>query len=373
MIIPVNEPDLSGNELNYLTECITSGWISSEGPFVERFETNFAARVGRKYGVALSNGSVALDLAFQSVGLSEGDEVILPSFTIISCVAEIVRIGAVPVFVDSDEGTWNMNLSQIEQHITHKTKAILAVHIYGLPVDLDPIILLCKKYNLLLIEDAAEMHGQDYKGKPIGSFGDLSIFSFYPNKHITTGEGGMILTNNYELSLKLRESRNLGFCPPRRFVHYNLGWNYRMTNLQAALGCAQLERLDEFIIKKRKIGKIYHSHLHDLSKIDLQLKETPFAENIYWVFGILLHDYVGYTAIDIMSKLNSLGVQTRPFFYPLHKQPLFGDQFKDICLPISEKLGEFGFYLPSGLGTSEDQIIKAAKITRELLCSLGYK
>ncbi|MHC5714786.1 MAG: DegT/DnrJ/EryC1/StrS family aminotransferase, partial [Nostoc sp.] len=245
--IPVNQPLLNGNEKKYLLQCIETGWISSEGPFVKQLEQEFAARVGRKYGIAVSNGSVALDAAVAALGISQGDEVILPTFTIISCAAAIVRAGAVPVIVDSDPVTWNMDVSQMEAKITSRTKAIMIVHIYGLPVDVDPIQDLADKYGLYIIEDAAEMHGQTYKGRSCGSFGNISTFSFYPNKHITTGEGGIIVTNDAHLAERCQSLRNLCFQPQKRFVHEELGWNMRMSNLQAALGVAQLERLDEFV------------------------------------------------------------------------------------------------------------------------------
>jgi len=252
--IPVNEPLLDGNEKKYLAECIDTGWVSSEGPFVKRFEEEFAARVGRKHGTADTNGTAAIDVAIDALGIGLGDEVILPTFTIISCVLQIVRAGATPVLVDSDPLTWNMDVSQIEEKITPRTKAIMVVHTYGLPVDMDPVIELCSRYRLKLIEDAAEMIGQTYRGKPCGSFGDISTVSFYSNKHITTGEGGMILTEDDDLAKQCRQLRNLCFKPGMRFVHERLGWNLRMTNLQAALGVAQLERLDVFLKKKRWIG-----------------------------------------------------------------------------------------------------------------------
>ena len=249
--IPVNEPLLDGNEKKYLLECIETGWISSEGPFVSQFEQMFASRMGRKHGIAVCNGTAALDAAVAALEISSGDEVIMPTFTIISCINQIVRNGGVPVLVDSDPITWNMDVAQIEEKITPRTKAIMIVHIFGLPTDVDPILDIASRHCLKVIEDAAEMHGQTYKGKPCGSFGDISTFSFYPNKHITTGEGGMILTDNDQLALTCRSLRNLCFQPQQRFVHERLGWNMRMTNLQAALGVAQLERLDEFVVRKQ--------------------------------------------------------------------------------------------------------------------------
>ncbi len=238
--IPVNQPVLDGNEKAYLVRCIESGWISSEGPAVQEFEQKIAARVGRRHGIAVSNGSTALELAVRILRLPEGSEVIMPAFTIISCAAAIVRAGLVPVLVDADPDTWNMDVSKIADRLTPKTKAIMVVHIYGLPTDMQPILELAEERGLRVVEDAAEMHGQTYRGKACGSFGDASIFSFYPNKHITTGEGGMVLTDDPELAEACRSLRNLSHSPKRRFVHDELGFNYRLTNLQAAVGLAQL-------------------------------------------------------------------------------------------------------------------------------------
>lgn len=356
--IPVNEPDLSGNEKKYLNECIDSGWISSEGPFVKKFEDLFAERVGRKYGIAVANGSVALDLAVVALGIGPGDEVIVPAFTIISCLGAIVRAGATPVLVDSDPVTWNMDVSQIEAVISKKTKAIMVVHIYGFPVDMDPVLELTKKYDLLLIEDAAEMHGQTYRGKPCGSFGTISTFSFYPNKHITTGEGGMVVVNDPLLADTCRSLRNLCFIPEKRFYHEELGWNFRMTNLQAALGVAQLERLDSFVQKKRHMGALYRQLLGNNPHLELQPERLPYASNIYWVFGIVLSDTVPFNAASVMKKLAAKQVGTRPFFFPMNLQPVFNKSglFRDVSMPVAERLSERGFYVPSGLGMTDHQI-----------------
>jgi perosamine synthetase len=291
--IPVNIPLLDGNEKKYLNECIDTGWISSEGKFVNQFEDQFANRLGRNYAIAVTSGTAALDVAFEALLIGPGDEVILPAFTIISCINQVIRSGATPVLVDSDPLTWNMNLQQVEEKITEHTKAILVVHIFGLPVDIDPILELAQKKNIKIIEDAAEMLGQTYNEKPCGSFGDISTFSFYPNKLVTTGEGGMIVTNDKQLADDCRSLRNLCFQPKKRFVHERLGWNYRMTNIQAALGLAQLERLDEFVQIKRSIGKKYSQGLRVLNEVQLPLEKTDYAENIYWVFGLVLNDSIG--------------------------------------------------------------------------------
>ena len=367
--IPVNEPLLNGNEKKYLNECIDTGWISSEGPFVKRFEDSFAKKVNRKYGIAVANGTAALDIAVEALGIGEGDEVILPTFTIISCIHQIIRSGATPVLVDSDPNTWNMDISQIEEKITIKTKAIMVVHIYGLPVDIDPILELAIKYNLKIIEDAAEMIGQSYKGNPCGSFGDLSTFSFYPNKHITTGEGGMVLTDDEELAEKCRSMRNLCFQREQRFVHAKLGWNYRMTNLQAALGLAQLEQLESFVDKKRTIGKTYTKLLKGIKEIQLPLEKTDYAENIYWVYGIVLKDDIPFDAKEAMQKLGKQGIGTRPFFWPMHLQPVLLNKglFKGEQYPVAERISRRGFYIPSGLALNNSEIEKITKVLKKIL------
>ena len=367
--IPVNEPLLDGNEKKYLIDCIETGWISSEGPYIKQFEEQFAARVGRRYGIAVSNGSVALDAAVAALGIGPGDEVILPTFTIISCAAAIVRAGAVPVVVDCDPVTWNMDVNQIEAKITPRTKAIMVVHIYGLPVDMDPVLTLADHYGLQIIEDAAEMHGQTYRGKPCGSFGAISTFSFYPNKHITTGEGGMIVTDDPVLAERCRSLRNLCFQPQKRFVHEELGWNFRMTNLQAALGVAQLERLDEFVDRKRHMGQRYSELLADLPGLQLPLARTEYADNIYWVYGIVLKDEAVWDATNIMQQLAQQRIGTRPFFWCMHEQPVLQKMglFTDVSCPVAEKIARRGFYIPSGMALTNEQIDQVAAILREVL------
>ncbi|MFM8270677.1 MAG: DegT/DnrJ/EryC1/StrS family aminotransferase, partial [Pseudomonadota bacterium] len=324
MQVPVNTPDLTGNEKKYLLECIDTGWISSEGPFIHKFELGMASAVGRQFGIAVSNGTAALEIAIKALKLGPDDEVIMPTFSIISCSGAIYKAGAKPVLVDCDLDTWNISIDKIEEKITKKTKAIMVVHTYGLPVNMDPIIELAEKYNLKIIEDAAEMHGQTYKDRPCGSFGDISIFSFYPNKHITTGEGGMLVCDSSELAESCRQLRNLCFIPPRRFVHQELGWNYRMTNLQAALGLAQLERLTSFVDKKRRMGERYLTKLSSLEKhVYLPKRETSYARNIYWVFGLVIKPEAPFDVELVMAELGRRGVGTRPFFWCTHEQPVF--------------------------------------------------
>lgn len=358
-MIPVNEPLLNGKEKEYLVKAIDEGWVSSEGPAVKEFENKFSQSVNRKYGIAVCNGSAALDLALHALGISHGDEVIMPCFTIISPAAAVVRCGAKPVFVDSCADTWNMNVSEVEAKITSRTKAIIVVHIYGLPVDMKPVLDIAAKYNLKIIEDAAEMHGQTCNGLPCGSFGDVSTFSFYPNKLITTGEGGMIVCNESALAEKCRLLRNLAFVPERRFIHYELGWNYRLTNLQALLGLAQLERLEQFVAIKRKIGAYYTEMLSGLQEyIQLPVNKTAYAENIYWVYGIVLKSNVPFNAKTIMKKMAEKKIGTRPFFYPMHLQPVFKNRgwYHDETYPVAENMAERGFYIPCGLALTTLQM-----------------
>ena len=367
--IPVNEPLLNGNEQKYLAECIETGWISSEGPFVKRFEAQFAASVDRKYRIAVSNGSGALDIAIAALEIGAGDEVILPTFTIISCAAAIVRAGAVAVVVDTDPVTWNMDVSQIEAKITARTRAIMVVHIYGLPVDMEPISNLAAKYGLSVIEDAAEMLGQTYKSIPCGSFGDLSTFSFYPNKHITTGEGGIVVTDDPHLAERCRSLRNLCFQPHQRFVHAELGWNLRMSNLHAALGVAQLERLEEFVARKRAMGQRYTELLANVPGIELPLPKTDYAENIYWVYGIVLKDEVPFDAKVAMQKLTEFEIGSRPFFWSMHEQPVFQKMglFAGVSCPVAERLARRGFYIPSGMALTAAQIDRVTLTLKEIL------
>ena len=358
--IPVNEPLLNGNEKKYLCECIDTGWISSEGPFVKEFEQKMSVIAGRKYGVAVSSGTAALETAVQALEIGKGDEVIMPTFTIISCAMAVTKVGAIPVFVDSDRNTWNMNVDEIESKITPRTKAIMIVHLYGLPVEVDKILSLADKYNLKIIEDAAEMHGQAYYKKPCGSFGDISIFSFYPNKHITTGEGGMVVTDNEKLAERCRMIRNLCFRKDVRYIHDEISDNYRFTNLQAAVGLAQLERLDEFINKKRVMGKYYTEKLTGIKGLMLPIEKTNYADNIYWVYGLVLAQEIPIDNRIMQKLLAEEGIGSRTFFWCMHEQPVYRDSglITDESYPNAEYLARKGFYIPSGLALTQDQMDK---------------
>lgn len=367
--IPVNEPVLDGKEKEYLIRCIDTGWISSEGPAVSEFESKFAERVGRKHGVAVSNGSTALELAVKVLRIPEGSEVIMPAFTIISCAAAIVRAGLIPVLVDAEPRTWNMDVSRVAATLTSRTKAIMVVHIYGLPTDMNPVMELAATRGLRIIEDAAEMHGQTYRGRPCGSFGDISVFSFYPNKHITTGEGGMVVTDDAELAEACRLLRNLAHSPKRRFVHEELGFNYRLTNLQAALGLAQLERLDQSVAKKRRMGELYNSHFREIGGLEVPPSKTDYADNIYWVYGMVLSDQLHFDAERMMAKLYQLKVGARPFFWGMHEQPVLRKMglFKDDHHRVTERIARRGFYVPSGLAITEEQQLRVVEAVRQAL------
>ena len=378
--IAVNTPLFEGNEKKYLNQCIDTGWISSEGNFVKKFEEDFSKYCDQKFGIAVCNGSVAIDVAIRAIKETyhwqENDEIIVPTFTIISCAQSIIYNKLKPVFVDCDPLTFNIDVNLIEQAITKKTKAIMVVHIYGLPSDMSKILDIAKKYNLKIIEDSAEAHGQEYhwqenqnlKKQKCGSFGEVSTFSFYANKHITTGEGGMILTSNPEIAKKCQYFRNLCFGE-NRFVHEDLGWNFRMSNLQGALGVAQFEQIENFINKKKAIGKLYQDLLKNIPA-QLPLHSTNYAQNHYWVFGIVLNDEVKFDAKQAMKILHDNGIGTRPFFFPLHQQPIlkkmgFCDN-DNIARDVSKKIYQRGFYIPTGLGITQEQQIIVVKKVEEL-------
>ncbi len=373
-MIPVNEPSLGDKEFQYAAECLKTGWISSAGKFIGDFEERWAEYCGMKYGVAVSNGTAALQVAIGCLGLKPGDEVIMPTFTIISCALAAIYNGVEPVLVDADPGTWTMDVSQIESKITSRTKAIMPVHIYGHPCDMESIWELAKKYNLFVIEDAAEAHGAEYKGKRCGGLGDISCFSFYANKIITTGEGGMVLTNNEEFAEKARSLRNLCFRQDRRFYHTELGHNFRMTNIQAAIGLAQLERVDELVQKKRWIGQIYNERLDNVPGLILPVEES-WAKNVYWMYAVVLEENIGMEAIEFMERLREHGIDTRPFFLGIHEQPVFNQMglFKDERYPVAEMIARKGLYLPSGLTLTEKQINEVSEVVISIFNTSAYR
>jgi len=361
-MIPVNEPYIGKKEIEYVLDCLKTGWISSAGKYIQEFEEKWAAYCGMKYGIAVSNGTTALETAVACIDLNPGDEIIMPTFTIISCALAVIRNRGIPVLVDSDPRIWCMDITQIEEKITSKTKAIMPVHIYGHPVDMDPVLDLAQRYNLKIIEDAAEAHGAEYKGRKCGSLGDINCFSFYANKIITTGEGGMLLTNSEEYAEKARSYRNLCFRRDRRFYHTELGHNFRLTNLQAAIGLGKLERIDELVEKKRWIGQSYNERLENIPGLTIPVEE-PWAKNVYWMYGIVLDEATGINAVDFAGRLRDQGIITRPFFLGMHEQPIFHQMgfFKEENYPVTQRLARQGLYLPSGLTLAENQIGKICK------------
>jgi perosamine synthetase len=365
MTIPVNEPALGDKELEYVADCIRSGWISSAGKYITAFEEEWAAYCGRRFGVAVSNGTVALQLAVCLLDLQPGDEVVMPTFTIVSCALPVVLAGARPVLVDSDPNTWTLDPQQVREKITPRTKAIMPVHIYGHPADMDPLL----EFGLPIIEDAAEAHGAEYKGRKCGSFGVASCFSFYANKLVTTGEGGMLLTDDPEVAERARRLRNLGFQPNQRFIHYEVGYNFRLTNMQAALGLAQLERMPQIVARKRWLGATYTQRLKDIPGLQLPT-EAAWAKSVYWMYGLVLDaQQTDLDARQFAQRLAERGVETRPFFLGMHEQPVFRDKglFQGEQYPIAERLARQGLYLPSGLGLTECQLEQVCQAVRECL------
>lgn len=367
-MIPVAEPLVTERDIELVNEALKSGWISSAGKFLDLFEEHWAAYCGMPYGIAVSNGSAALDVAVGLLDLKPGDEVIMPTFTIISPAQSVVRAGGVPVLVDSDPRTWQMDAGQIEARITPRSKAILVVHIYGHPADMDPILDIARRYKLIVIEDAAEVHGAEYKGKRCGGLGDISTFSFYANKLVTTGEGGMVLVRTAELAERARSLRNLCFQKQQRFLHHELGYNFRLTNLQAALGVGQIERMKQIIARKRAIAAAYTECLKDVRGIQLPVEEE-WALNVYWVYGVVLGEETGLTALQLSERLRQRGIETRPFFLGMHEQPVFQQMglFRGERYPVAEYLARQGFYIPSGLTMTDQQIEEVAAAVKECL------
>ena len=366
--IPVNEPLLTEADFASVMGALRSGWISGSGPDIEAFEQRWAEYCGRKHGIAVANGSLAIHLAIALLDLQPGDEVILPSFTIISCIWPIILASATPVLVDSDPRTWTMDVHKLKQRITPRTKAIMPVHIYGNPVDMQPVVDIAEQHGLQIVEDAAEAHGAEYRGRKIGSFGDASCFSFYANKLITTGEGGMVLVDDDELVERARRFRNLGFQPGRRFVHAELGFNFRLTNLQAALGLTQVDRIDEIVLRKRAMGKMYTERLSQLDGLELQVEQSG-SRGVYWMYGLLVRETTGLDAAELARRLAQRGIETRPFFLGMHEQPVLRERglFADESYPVTERLARQGLYLPSSLSLDEAQIDCICAAVREAL------
>ncbi len=369
--IPVNVPRIFKEEKVNVKDCMDTGWISSEGSYVKKFESKFAKYNKRSYAIAVSSGTAALEIAIKSLSLKRGDEIIIPTFSIISTVLCVIKFGLKPVLVDSNLNTWNMDVDEVIKKITNRTKAIIVTHIYGFPVDMRKILNIARKRRIRIVEDAAEMIGQTYYNKKCGSFGDISTFSFYANKHITTGEGGMILTNEKKLYQKCKSLRNLCFGDGKnRFNHDDIGWNYRMTNLQAAVGCGQLKNISWIIKRKREIGRRYMSLLRKSKKIHIQPYKLKYSTNIFWVYGVLLKKGIGISRDRVVKKLMNSNIQTRNFFFPMHKQKIFKKMkvfSKNKRFNNADLLSQNGFYLPSGLGISNSEIDYVGKTLLQVL------
>jgi perosamine synthetase len=354
-IIPVCEPALEGNETRYVLDCLNTGWISSAGKYIPLFEQAFGHKVGCEYGIACVSGTTAIHLILAALGLGPGDEVIIPTFTMIATAYAVSYTGARPVLVDSERKTWNMDIAQVEARITDRTKAIVVVHTYGHPVDMDAVLEIARRHNLYVVEDAAEAHGATYKGRLVGSLGDAAAFSFYANKIITTGEGGMVTTNDPELAETVRTLRDHAFSKERHFWHKYMGYSFRMTNLQAAIGLAQTEQMDDFVTRRRENASQYTSLLQDVPGLTLPVEE-PWAENVFWMYGMVVGDAFGLTRDELRCCLAEEGIETRTFFIPMHLQPVYYANYRGERYPVAEDLCRRGLYLPSASSLTRQEI-----------------
>jgi perosamine synthetase len=367
-MIPVNEPHIPKHGEEYVLDCIRTGWISSAGQYIEKFERSYAQYLNVTHAVTVTSGTTALHVALVSLGIGTGDEVILPDLTIISCPLAVHYTGAVPVVCDVDPITGCVDPSKVERKITKKTKAIMVVHLYGHPADMDPILEIAKKHHLFVIEDAAEAHGALYKGKKVGGLGDVGCFSFYGNKIVTTGEGGMVVTNSDAIAQKVRLLKDLAHVPGKRFTHDIVGYNYRMTNMQAALGLAGIEEIEWAIKKKRRMARIYHDGLHSLTSLVLP-QEKPYAKSVYWMYALLMAKNATMTRDEFRIRLREKGIDTRDFFVPIHRQPVFTSMklFAGETCPIASDLSARGLYIPSGLAITDQQQKQVIQTIRMIL------
>ncbi|HEX6977944.1 MAG TPA: aminotransferase class I/II-fold pyridoxal phosphate-dependent enzyme [Alphaproteobacteria bacterium] len=375
--IPVAEPCLAGNELKYVTECITTNWISSQGTFVRRFETDFAARLGVPHALAVSNGTVALHLALTAFGIGPGDEVIVPDLTFAATINAVIHAGATPVIVDVDPNTWNLDPAAAAAAITPRTRAIMPVHLYGQPADMDAIMDLAKRHDLIVIEDAAEAAGSFHRDRPCGAIGHAGTFSFFSNKLITTGEGGMVVFRDAKPAERARMLRDHGMNPARRYWHDDVGFNYRLTNLQAAIGCAQLEQFDRFLARKLEIARAYRRRLSQIDGLLLPAEIDGWA-NSYWVFSLILDGRrFGIDRDQLMARLDKAGIETRPVFHPLHAMPPYRGYAGSRDLPNATRLSGAGLSLPSGVTLTDGEIdyvcgvIERCLATRLLVQRIG--
>ena len=365
--ISVNEPVLSEDSKKFVNQALDTGWISSSGNFVKEFEEKFADFVGVKHAVAVSSGTAALHVALLSLGIGHGDEVIVPAFTMGATWLAVLYTGAKPVFVDCELGTFNIDVKQIEKKIIKKTKAIIPVHVYGHAAEMDSITKIARKYKIDILEDAAEACGGKYKGKICGSFGRINAFSFYANKIITTGEGGMVVTNDEDLAIRARQFRDLHHSTNKRFVHDGIGYNYRMTNLQGALGCGELLHIREYLLKKRYMASIYKLLLKDVPGITLP-ETKSYVKNVFWMYGLLIDkEKFGVDRDKLQGELLTEGIETRDFFYSPSRQPILKKYLKKgETFPNTEKIEDTGFYIPSGLALTDTQMRKVADTIKKI-------
>lgn len=366
-MIPVNAPIITPEAKNLVAQALEEGWISSAGPYIEQFEQEFASYLGVKHAIALNSGTAALHIALLASGIGEGDEVIVPAFTMAASWMAVMYTGAKPVFVDVQEDIYTINPQLIESVITPRTKAIMPVHIYGHPADMDPIIAIAKKHNLVIIEDAAEAHGATYKGRLVGTMGHINAFSFYANKIITTGEGGMITTNDDEMAEHARRLKDLSHSRAKRFIHDELGYNYRLTSMQAALGSGQLKHIQEFLSIKTHMAKMYHDGLSTIPGITLPVTKD-WATHVYWMYAILIDSKkFGMDKDTFRAKLLSAGIDTRDFFYAPSAQTLLQSRaLSHGNFPVTEQIARDGCYLPSGLAITDDQIQAVCETIKQL-------
>lgn len=366
--IPVCQPLLGGNELKYVSDAVSTGWISSSGSYVTAFEESFAKYCGVKHAVAVCNGTVAIHLALSALGIGKGDEVIIPSFTMIATAFAVCYTGATPVFVDADKDTFNIDVTKIEEKITSKTKAIIPVHIFGNPCDMDSICEIAKKHNLFIVEDAAEAHGAEFNDKKSGSFSDIASFSFFANKNLTTGEGGMVVTDNEEYFKKCKYFKNMCFPvdAPRVYLHDDIGFNYRMSNLHAAIGLAQVERADDYRAMRIKNAGIYMKYLSDVPGIAFQ-KDQKKGLNVHWMNAIVIEPSLyGHDKDELIAHLKKNGIDTRLLFTSMHRQKSLKDYGCDCSgeYPVTDWLSNNGFYLPSASDLAEEQIKRICDVIK---------
>ena len=364
--IPVNEPVITPAAKRYVRQALETGWVSSAGPCIEKFEEAFARVIGVRHAVTVTSGTAALHCALAALGVGPGDEVIVPDFTMIASAFAVLYTGAAPVFVDVEPDTFNLDPSLLKAQMTKRTKAIMPVHIYGHSCDMDPILAFAKEHGIAVLEDAAEAHGALYKGKPCGSLGAVSAFSFYGNKIVTTGEGGMVCTDDDALAKRVRSFKDLSHSPGHRFLHDAIGYNYRMTNLQAALGLGQLEHLHEFLETKERMARHYGRRLGKILGLRLPMTKD-YAKNVHWMYAVLVEEPFGISRDALAAALKSRGIDTRTFFLPCHSQPAIQKRSpSSVAYSVTERIARQGLYLPSGLAITEVQIERVCDAIEEI-------